>query len=72
VASRLSSTTGSARSDGREPVVARVVQFSPRERGVTPPANDNVRPIGRHMIQLLGPGVALALVAAAWLYVYLS
>jgi len=73
VASRPSSTSGAAPGEGREPAVARVVEFSVlRERGLTPPANDNVRPTGRHLVQLLGPAVVLALMAGGWIYLYLS
>jgi len=72
VASRLSSTTGSARGDRREPAAARVVEFSPRDHDLVPPANDNVRPTGRHLLRLLGPAVALALMAGGSIYLYLS
>jgi hypothetical protein len=72
VASRPSSTIGAARGDRREPVVARVVQFSPRERSLIQPANDNIRPAGRHIVQLLGSALALALMAGGWIYLYLS
>jgi len=73
VASRLSSTTGSARGDRREPAAARVVEFSPRGRDLVPPANDNVRPTARrHLLRLLGLAVALALMAGGSIYFYLS
>jgi hypothetical protein len=72
VASRPSSSIGSARGDGREPVVARVVSFSLRERALTPPANDNDRPTDRRFLRLLGPVVVLALVAGGWIYLSLS
>jgi hypothetical protein len=72
VASRLSSTSGAARGDRREPDVARVVQFSPRERGLASPANDNVRPTDRHILRLVGSVVMLAVMAAGGIYFYLS
>ncbi|MEJ0071659.1 MAG: hypothetical protein WDO24_26275 [Pseudomonadota bacterium] len=72
MASRPSSTIGSARGDGREPVVARVVPFTTRERGLTAPANDNVRPVGGHLGRIIGPAVLLALMAGGSIYLYLS
>jgi hypothetical protein len=72
VASRPSSTSGSARGDGREPVVARVVTFTTRERALALPANDNLRPSRRQIVQIVGPAAILALMAVGAIYLYLS
>jgi hypothetical protein len=72
VASRPSSTPGSARGDAREPTVARVIEFTPRERGLGSPANDNLRPTRRRAAHLLGPAVLLAVLAGGCLYLALG
>jgi len=72
VASRPSSTSGTTRGDGREPVVARVVTLTTRERALAPPANDNLRPSSRQIAQIAGPAAILALMAIGGIYLYLS
>jgi hypothetical protein len=72
VASRPSSSTGSAHGGGREPVAARVVEFTPRDRGLAAPANDNGRPSGRRLFRAVGPVLLFALAASGWLYLYLT
>jgi hypothetical protein len=71
VASRPSSTTGSAHGDGRRPVVARVLYSPPREQSLAAPANDNQRPVGRRLLQLVGPAFLLALMLGGWILFYL-
>jgi hypothetical protein len=71
VASRPSSTSGSARGDAREPAVARVVTFTPAERVAAPAANDNQRSTARRLLNALGAAVAVALAAGGGLYLYL-
>ena len=74
MASRPSSSTGSTHGGGREPVAARVVEFTPRDRGgLAAPANDNGRPSGRRLlVRALGPAVLFALAASGWVYLYLT
>jgi hypothetical protein len=71
VASRPSSSTGPTDGGGREPVAARVVEFTPRDRGLTTPANDNARPRGRWVRRALGPALLFVLAASGWAYLYL-
>ena len=71
MASRPSSTSGTARGDAREAIAARVIEFTPRER-VPGAANDNVRPAGRRLLQIVGTGLMmLALVAGGGAFLYL-
>jgi hypothetical protein len=70
VASRPSSSTGPTDGGGREPVAARVVEFTPRDRGFATPANDNVRPSGRWFLRTLGPALLLVLAAGGWACLY--
>jgi hypothetical protein len=71
VASRPSSTSGPARRDARETVVARVFEFTARERGLGVAANDNVSPLGRRLLQLAATVLMLALIAGGGAYLYL-
>ena len=72
MASRPSSSTDSTDGGGREPVAARVVEFTPRDRGFAAPANDNLRPTGRRVVRVLGPVLLAILAASGWAYLYLS
>ena len=69
MASRPSSTSGSAPSGTPEPAAKRVVAFAPRERSIAA-ANDNGRPPARAVFGAVGAAFALA--RAAGLYLYLS
>ena len=71
MASRPSSTSGSARGDAREAAVARVIEFTPRERNLGAAANDNASPTSRRLLQILGTGLMFALVAGGGAYLYL-
>jgi hypothetical protein len=70
VASRPSSTSGPARRDARETVVARVFEFTPRERGLGIAANDNLSPFGRRLLQHVATALMLALIAGGGAYLY--
>jgi hypothetical protein len=65
------SSTGAPPGEGREPVVARVIEFTPRERGLGTAANDNARSAVRYVVQV-GGALAFALIAAGGVYFYLS
>jgi hypothetical protein len=69
VASRPSSTSGSARAGTPEPEVARVIVFAPREHAIAA-ANDNRRPSAHTAFGAVGTALAVAL--AVGLYLYLS
>jgi hypothetical protein len=71
VASRPSSTSGSARGQPREPAAARVIAIAPREHGLGTAANDNFSPVGRRLLHIVGTAVMLALVAGGGVYLYL-
>ncbi|MBI3516902.1 MAG: hypothetical protein HY060_22965 [Proteobacteria bacterium] len=71
MASRPSSTSGPTRGDAREAAVARVIEFTPRERSLGVAANDNASPVGRRLLQVVGTGLMFALVAGGGVYLYL-
>ena len=71
MASRPSSSTGPTDGGGREPVAARVVEFTPRTSGFAAPANDNARPRGRWFRRAIGPALLFVLAASGWAYIYL-